>query len=183
MSKNIAQMETNTTLDANGEREETTQVKTFKAQGEPSYIKLYLADISYLNNLPQGTDKILYEFLKYLNYENEIVLTKTIKERIAKKLDLSLGHINNKIQSLSKLEVLIRVGQGVYSINTFILAKGKWNEIIKHRKDLKLEVFYSEENGREIKENKMEDTSKSDKLGGRLYDKGIKEEEERKNAS
>lgn len=176
MSKNIAQMETKVIENENGERKETSQVKTFKPQGEPSYIKLYLADISYLNNLPAGTDKILYELLKYLNYENEIVLTKVIKERIANKLELSLGHINNKVQQLSKLEVLIRVGQGVYSINTFILAKGKWNEIIKQRHNLKLEVFYSQENGREVKENTME---KSDKLGERLYETGMKKMEEK----
>ena len=169
MSKNIAQMETRIIEDEQGVKKEVTQVKTFKPQGEPSYIKLYLQDISYLNNLPSGTDKILYEFLKYLNYENEIVLTKVIKQRIADKLKLSLGHVNNKIQSLSKLEVLIRVGQGVYSINTFILAKGKWNEIIKHRHNLKLEVFYSEENGREVKQS----TEKSDRVGSRLFDKGI----------
>ena len=177
MSKSISQMETTTTENAKGEREETTQVKTFKPVTEPSYIKLYLQDISYLNNLPNGTDKILYEFLKYLNYENEIVLTKLIKERIAIKLNLSLGHINNKIQSLAKIEVLIRVGQGVYSINTFIIAKGKWPEIMKHRHNLKLNLFYSEENGREIKENSME---KSNNVGAKLFDKGIKKQEEKK---
>jgi len=150
--KTLAQYEETKTLNnETGEITETSTSKIFKAEAEPNYIKLYLEDISYLNKLPKGTDSIIYELLQYINYRQEIIINSHIKKQIAENLEVGIGHINNSITTLSKQEVLIRIDRGVYQINSYIFGKGSWKDIIKHRKSLKLEIFYDYKNGKTIK--------------------------------
>jgi len=125
-----------------GEITETSTTKTFQAESEPNYIKLYIEDISYLNKLPKGMDSLIYELIKYINYQNEIILNSHIKKKIAERIGKGERHINNSITKLVKHEILIRIDRGVYQINSYIFGKGSWKDIIKHRKSLKLEVFY-----------------------------------------
>jgi len=124
-----------------GEIVEKENYKQFRAESEPSYIKLYIQDIAYLYNLNIKSE-LLYELLMYVNYNQEIIINKTIKERIAQKLNKSLSYVNNNITKLAKEEVLIRVGSGTYQINTYLFGKGSWKDIIKHRKSLTLNIFY-----------------------------------------
>jgi len=151
--------ETRTTDNITGEESLTTSSKVFKAESEPNYIKLYLADISYLNHLPKGTDVIIYELLKYINYEHQIIINQHIKKNIAEKLCVGVGHINNSITTLSKNEIIIRIDRGVYEINSYIFGKGSWKDIIKHRKGLKLEIFYNHQQKRQI--NPLSDEDKN----------------------
>ena len=125
-------------------------VREFKVDVEPNYIKLYLQDISYLNQLPKRSDSILFILLQYVNYKHELHINNHIKKSIAKELDCSLSNINNSITNLVKKEVLIRIDRGVYELNTYLFGKGSWKDIFKHRKSLKLEVFYSQDGGREV---------------------------------
>jgi len=150
--KTLAQYEeTRTENTETGEVTETSTSKVFKAEAEPNYIKLYLEDISYLNKLPKGTDSIIYELLKYINYKQEIYINAHLKKQIAENLNMKLQSINNSISNLTKEEVLIRIDRGVYTINSYIFGKGSWKDIIKHRKSLKLEIFYDFKNGKIIK--------------------------------
>lgn len=143
--------ETKTQNNETGEVKETSTTKVFKAEAEPNYIKLYLQDISYLKRLPKGSDSIIYELLKYINYEQEIIINSHIKKKIATALKLNEKTINNSITNLVKNEILIRIDRGVYQINSFIFGKGSWKDIIKHRKSLKLEIFYEYQRERTIK--------------------------------
>jgi len=151
--KTLATYEERTTINQEtGEITEQQVVKQHKAEVEPSYIKLYLEDIAYFNGLNIKSD-LLYELLRYVNYEQEIVLNKTIKGRVAEKIGKSLSYVNNQLTNLVNEEVLIRVGVGVYQLNTYLFGKGSWKDILKHRKSLHLEVFYSYQEGRTIKQN------------------------------
>ena len=157
--KTLAQYEETKTLNTEtGEITETSTSKTFKAEAEPNYIKLYLQDISYLNELPKGTDSIIYELLKYLNYQQEISVNLHMKKKIADSLGVKHQHISNTIVKLAKQEILIKIDRGIYTINSHIFGKGSWKEIIKHRKTLKLEIFYDWQNGRTIKTPTKEET-------------------------
>ena len=142
--KNLASYEeTRTENIETGEIKETTSSKQFKAESEPTYIKLYLEDIAYFHRLPKGMPNFIYELLPLVNYQHQIVINKYIKDGIAKKLDVSNGYIDNSLSKLVKEEILIRVGRGTFELNSFLFGKGKWKDIIKHRKSLKLEVFYN----------------------------------------
>ena len=133
-----------------GEVKETTTTSSYKAESEPNYIKLYLADISYLNQLPKGTDAIIFELLKYINYEQQIVINAHLKRNIAEKINRSVDLINKSITNLTKRDVLIRVGRGTYEINSYIFGKGSWKDILKHRQSLEIKISYSKEEGRTI---------------------------------
>ena len=161
--KTLAQYEEiKTTNNETGETTETSTSKVFKAEAEPNYIKLYLEDISYLNRLPKGTDAIIYELLKYINYQHEIIINNHIKKQLAETLEMKVQSITNSISTLAKNEVLIRVDRGVYTINSNIFGKGSWKDIIKHRKGLKLEIFYDWKKGKTVKPNNQEEQNIQD---------------------
>lgn len=150
INRTLAYNEVKTTINQEtGEILEREETKQYKAEVEPSYIKLYIEDIAYFYKLEISSD-LMYALFKYVNYEQEIVINKAIKERIAKELDKSLSFVNNNITKLVKHEVLIRIDAGLYQLNTFLFGKGSWKDIMKHRKSLKLNVFYSGEYGRQI---------------------------------
>jgi len=158
--KTLAAYETTTKIDnETGEITETSTSKVFKAEVEPNYIKLYIEDISYLNRLPKGTDAIIYELLKYLNYQHEISVNLHMKKKIAKTLGVKHQHISNTIVKLVKQEILIKVDRGIYTINSYLFGKGSWKDIIKHRKSLKLEIFYDYQKGRTIKPLTQEESN------------------------
>lgn len=150
MSTLVQQHTTHTVNNETGEVTETTRSRSFKAESEPNYVKLYIQDISYLNNLPVGTDKIIYALLPYVNYEQEIYINSHNKKIIANELGVSVGHVSNRISKLAKLEVLIRVDRGVYELNTYLFGKGSWKDILKHRNDLSISMFYDWKNGRRV---------------------------------
>jgi len=150
--KNVAKRVETTRIDKEtGEVISTTHTKQFKTASEPNYIKLYIQDISYLNELPSGTDRIIYAMLPYINYQQEIYINSHNKRKMAEEVGVSDKHISNTIVKLVKKEILIRIDRGVYQLNTFIFGKGPWKDILKHRSSLKLEVFYDWKNGRTLK--------------------------------
>jgi len=150
LNKNIAYMETSIIKnEETGEIVEKQEAKQFKAEVEPSYVKLYLEDIAYFNGLNIKSD-LLYELLKYVNYKHEIIINKTVKTRIADSINKSLSYVNNNITKLVKDEVLIRIGTGTYELNSYLFGKGSWKDILKHRKSLQLNLFYDWRNGRTV---------------------------------
>ncbi len=133
-----------------GEVKEITTVAQTKYAAEPGYVKLYLEDITYLTKLPKGSEGILYGILKQMSYKQQIVLNKYIKEGIAEEAGITLKTVDNNISVFVNNGVLIRVGRGVYEVNTYIFGKGNWKDILKHRRGLKLEIEYAPDSGRVI---------------------------------
>jgi len=107
--------------------------RTVKIEQEPNFIKLYLQDICKLNDIPKTGSKLLNELLKYTSYNNKILLPSAIKKEIAKKLDTTVGTLDNALSKLTKKEILRREGTGVYILNPFFFGKGKWKDIKKIR--------------------------------------------------
>lgn len=150
MSTVVQQHRIDTINNETGEVTSSSTSRAFKTVAEPNYIKLYIQDISYLNNLPVGTDRLIYALLPYVNYNQEIYVNSHNKKKIAEELGVTVGHIGNRISKLAKLEVLIRVDRGVYELNTYLFGKGSWKDILKHRNELQISMFYDWKNGRTI---------------------------------
>lgn len=141
--KNLASLEVRERFNSQtGEIEESLHSTAFKAEAEPNYIKLYLEDLAYFHKLPKSLPDIIYQLLPLVNYQQQIVITSYHKREIANTLSVTPAHINNAITKLTQAEVLIRIDRGVYELNSYLFGKGSWKDIIKHRKSLKLEVFY-----------------------------------------
>ncbi len=122
-----------------------TTTSKIKVDKEPNYVKLYLDDICLLNNLPKTSSAILNELLLCSNYNNEISLSRGIKNRIAKDLDVTNGHLDNTISKLSKFGILKKIDVGLYVLNPFIFGRGNWLEI----KSIRATWKYSDK-GREL---------------------------------
>jgi len=140
-----------------GEVISSKSYKTVKVENEPDYVKLYLADIARLNNLPKGSSAILYELLKFMTYENIIVLNAFIKEQIAKKLGTNVNVLQHQIGSIIDEGIMCRVGRGTYLVNPDLFGRGKWQEI----HDMRLTITYDAD-GRKFKaERNVADTQQS----------------------
>ncbi|MDA6151147.1 hypothetical protein OSK18_27010, partial [Escherichia coli] len=78
---------------------------------EPNYVKLYIDNLILLNGLPKGTTDTIVELLKYMSYENTIVLNSFIKKEIAQSLGFkTVQSLDNNINKLVKKGILDRIG-------------------------------------------------------------------------
>ena len=111
---------------------------------DPNYIKVYLNDIVYLYDLPNGCNDIIFELFDYITFNtHEIILNKTIKDRISKKIGMKLGTIDNNLTKLKQKGVLESRGRGVYFLNPYLFGKGHWKELKELREqNLHLEITY-----------------------------------------
>jgi hypothetical protein len=96
---------------------------------EPKYVKLYLADITYLNSLPKSISGVLYELLQYMDYQGRIILNAGLKREIAARINTSVQHIENSLTKFSKKEILIRKDTGIYLANPWLFGRGSWEDV------------------------------------------------------
>jgi predicted transcriptional regulator len=127
-----------------GEIKKQEEKKVIRIPKEDEYIKIYIKTIGVLHNIPASADKILLEIIRYVNYDNRIIITKPVKEKIAERLGLSYSRVHNYISTLSKKNILIREDRGMYILNPYIFGKGNWHDIYNLRKELRLDVVFKE---------------------------------------
>lgn len=151
ISKNIYQ-ETVTTVDMQtGEISAVEKTNVVKLPSEPAYVKLYLDDIQKLYDLPNNT--ILYELLKRMNYEGEVVLNSSEKKKIAAKLAINVQTIDNYLTKLKSKDLFKSVEKGTYIPNPNLFGKGEWLKVLDRRKkydSIKLNVTYTENGLRSV---------------------------------
>ena len=131
-----------------GEVKETSSVRRYRGD-EPNYIKLYLADISYMHGLPTTTSDVLNELLQYVTYgTQEIMLNSTAKKRIAEVAGMSSRTLDNRLQELAKSGIIHRVATGTYILNPYLFGKGDWKTISSLRnKNIHLQIIYDKNTG------------------------------------
>lgn len=122
---------------------------------EPDYVKMYLKDITALKDLPKGLDKVIYELLKIMHYNNVIVLNAYLKREIANSLGYkSVQVLSNYLGKLVNAGILFKLGTGTYEMNAQYFGRGKWENIKEIRsqqvytakgKDIKVEITHEDE--------------------------------------
>lgn len=145
-------IETTTTVNhETGEITQSSVTKRYRGD-EPSYIKLYLEDISYLYGLPTTTSDLLQELLKYVTYgTNEVMLNSTAKKRIVSATGMSIRTVDNRLQELVKSKVLDRVAPGTFTLNPYLFGKGDWKSILELRnKNLHMKITYDKDTGKRV---------------------------------
>ena len=106
---------------------------------EAHYIKIYLKDIGKLHDLSPQNNKFLYEFFSMANWNtNELQITAGKKNELAQKHETSKAVIDNIISKLTKKDILIKKGTGLYILNPYLFGKGEWSQI----KALRLTIDY-----------------------------------------
>lgn len=123
---------------------EVTQETTYSSQKvdtEPDYIKLYIADMSRWADLQHATSSVLGAVLRYMTYDNKILLNSFAKDTIANYLGISKASIDQQLHKLVKRGLLARIGYGSYVANPYIFGRGKWTEI----KEIRATVTYNKD--------------------------------------
>lgn len=140
-------------IDEQGEMVSKRANKTLSWGSEPSFVKLYLADIVYLSDLPASYSGVLHQLLQRATYAGdprgmEVIINKYVKEQIQQNLGYkNLGSIDNAITALVKGKILYRVDRGAYKLNPYFFGRGDWQDIAQ----LRLEVSYSDIEGKTFK--------------------------------
>jgi len=127
----------------------TTQIS--KMPVEPPFVKLYIDDVIKLKDLPKGNSKLLYQLVRLLNYEGQVILNGSIKNIIAERLGIKKQSIDNILNNLVKKDIIKRYATGIYLLNPSLFAKGEWSDIRKLRnKYIELNIKYMETGEKEI---------------------------------
>lgn len=116
-----------------GEIDRTVTDTSYTIDAEPAFIKLYLADLLYLNDLQTNQAGLLHALLQKMNYDNQIVLNAALKREIAQKLKISVGTLDNNLSKFCKGKILKRQDRGIYIANPHLFGKGTWHEIVQNR--------------------------------------------------
>lgn len=124
--------------EATGELVETKNLQTSRVETEPDFVKLYIADIVRLKDLPKGCNPILHKLLEYMNYRNEIVINAYVKKTISDEIGMKVNSIEHNLQALVESGIITRIAPGTYFVNPDLFGKGRWSEI----RELRLMVKY-----------------------------------------
>ena len=83
------------------------------------FMRVYLSDIKGLLLISSNAEyQILFNLWASAKHNsNEVNIVKYHKEKLAKKLGFKYGYVCNCIKSLTKKDILIRKGKGVYILN------------------------------------------------------------------
>jgi hypothetical protein len=159
--KKLIREHVKTKVNENGRRLSEATSQTFLVPNEPTYVKVYIEDIIKLKCLPKGNSSVLYELIRYVDYQNEIHLNPRIKKRICERLGINPNSLNNALTKLIKSQVISRIDRGSFLLNPYLFAKGKWSDIRRLREQyLTLSIRYKG-NGKKILSSKLESLTSS----------------------
>ena len=94
-------------------------------------------NIDALLKLSGGALKTLYLLLSYIEYDNEVAVFKSRKERMAKRIGVGARTIDAKLTELVKAKILDRTDIGVYLVNPYLFIKGSLKNAEKLREEHK----------------------------------------------
>lgn len=125
---------TETTITPEGE---LVSAKMVTKSAEPEYVKLYIDCVFTLKGLRKGLNPIFLAFLPFMTYADIngteggqlIFVNKTMKESIAKQLNIGLDSINKALTAFVKSGIFRRIAPSTYQINPHIVGKGTWKDI------------------------------------------------------
>lgn len=147
----VTKTEITKTIDEFGVIKEETINETFGISKEPPYVKVYIDDISRLIDLPKGMNRILFQFVKHMGYNNVLMAYKPVKMMIANNLDISYSYVEKCLKEFIKKGVFIRIQRGMYVADPSLFGRGSWEEI----KDLMMIIRYNVKDGTRILSSSM----------------------------
>lgn len=132
-----------------------TENKTLTYEDEPAYIKLYLQDILYLNDMPKQYAGLTSALLRRISYASDnygmcVTLVPLVKKAICEEMGWKkVQTLDNALKKLVAGKILYRIDRGIYKFNPFLYGKGDWQTISRMR----LEINYDEIRGRTFQTN------------------------------
>ena len=138
-----------------GEMTKLVNTASYTIEDEPPYVKLYIADILYLKDMPRRYEALTLALLKRVSYAGDadglcVSLSKYMKQQICKEIGWkNTISIDNAVQVLIKGEIIHRVARGVYRFNPYLFGRGNWADV----KKLRMEIQYDNIKGRSFWSN------------------------------
>ena len=147
--------EEQTITNHDGELVTTTKTQAFRAVAEPSFVKMYVDDVSRLSNLGSTANKLLFALVKRVGYDSVITLAPYIKMEICREMGIkSAQTVENALGELKKNDVITNIGRGTFMLNPNFFAKGQWREIENLRESFRIELKITYDNhGKRIESN------------------------------
>ncbi len=146
--RKIFKQEITQTVDfVSGEIIQQTTTTSAVVPKEPEFVKLYIEDIKRIFDLNQSESRILNCLLKYMSYNNVVVLLKPIKDMICRDLNMPINTLNKAIDNLYKLNILIRMHKSVYLVDPNLFGKGRWEDI----HSIRLSITYDQSGRKTVK--------------------------------
>lgn len=110
-------------------------------ESEPEYIKLYLDCVCTFKGLNKALSPILIAFCSYMTWADSkhdrqvIFMNAYTKEQVAQDVGISVNRVNQALRDITKADIFrkIKNKRGVYEVNPYIIARGKWADIKKLR--------------------------------------------------
>ena len=155
--KALMQHQAHTEIDENGKMKRviTDEFKGY-VDTEPDYIKIYIGTQLCLNNLDPTLAPYIVAFGPHMTYANDpkyqhIVRTDSIvKEDVALQLNVSVKRVDQIIKKLVDAGIFIpmyrqietngvitqKKRNGVYFVNPWVVARGKWQDIKKLQQEI-----------------------------------------------
>ncbi len=118
-----------------GEITRSHQTKTVRADDEDDYIKVYryLNTVFAFQNINPALIPALIEISSYMTYADKgqtVVLYKSIRTQICETLGIKISRLEKIIRDLKEADILRPMqDRGVYAVNPFVIARGKWSDI------------------------------------------------------
>jgi len=141
MSGIIQKVETTKTNHITGEVVETEKEQIIRYPRTEDFVMSFTKDLGYMKNLSKGEIMVVFGFLQIVNKSNEIVLNKSVKNRIANEFGLKVSSMDQLISNLKRKKIISSVYdentqrnlRGIYLLNSFLFGKGNWMNIKKQR--------------------------------------------------
>lgn len=134
---------------------EIVRRKTFTStliEKEPPHVKIYLEDIAKINDLPPAASKVLNILVQNMGYNNMVPMLKPFKEVICNSLDIKMNTLEKVVALLKEKHILHTFSRGLYILDPYLFAKGKWENI----KNLRLIIEYDKNGNRILTSNAPE---------------------------
>lgn len=127
-----------------GEIFHDTKYSITAVNNEDDYIKVYryLNTVFAFKGINPSLIPTLMEISNYMSFADkgqEVILIKSVKEKIAQALQIGIPQVERNITMLKKADVLRPTGRSVYAVNPFIVGRGKWSDI----KELRAQFDYN----------------------------------------
>ena len=127
---------TKTTVDVTtGEIMSKTQEAINKISKEPDFIKVYYETMLAFNQINGVPISFVLSLSKFLEWTNEgkpmcVTINRRVKDILQEDCDVKSAQISRYIAISVESGLLFRTKyRGVYEVNPFMIAKGKWNSI------------------------------------------------------
>lgn len=146
-TKKIVYRETTNTINLyTGELMQQTEFSKAVIEREPAFIKMYVADLIRLKDLPKSTNDVLMSLLRSMSYKNIIPAYAPIKKLICSELGIKMVTLNTAIDKLYKAGILVRIERGIYMADPNLFGKGDWKNV----KSLRMVIEYNENGTKKI---------------------------------